>query len=108
MEVVPREVDFNMINQVMTKKALGALIDGCYRACGQKETVLLSDRVRTMGYSQATSAGISISIDDMRIPPEKEELVTAAQEEVAQIEEQYIEGLITDGERYNKVIDSRR
>ncbi|MBK8014693.1 MAG: DNA-directed RNA polymerase subunit beta' [Deltaproteobacteria bacterium] len=104
-EVVPKEVDFRLVNQVMTKRALGTLIDACYRACGQKETVLLSDRLRTIGYSQATAAGISISIDDMRIPPEKQEIVGAAQTEVAAIEEQYVEGLITDGERYNKVID---
>jgi DNA-directed RNA polymerase subunit beta' len=105
MEVVPKQVDFSMVNQVMTKKALGVLIDACYRACGQKDTVILADKVRTIGYSQATAAGISISIDDMRIPPEKPEIVGKAQEEVNEIEEQYVEGLITDGERYNKVID---
>ena len=105
MEVVPKQIDFNMINKVMTKKELGNLIDSCYRACGQKETVLLADRVRTIGYTEATSAGISISIDDMRIPPEKAKLVLEAQDEVAEIENQYVEGLITDGERYNKVID---
>jgi DNA-directed RNA polymerase subunit beta' len=104
-EVVPKAVDFSMMNTVMTKKALGNLVDACYRACGQKETVILSDRIRTMGYTNATAAGISISIDDMRIPEEKIDLVTSAQGEVAQIEEQYVEGLITDGERYNKVID---
>ena len=104
-EVVPKAVDFTLINADMTKKALGGLVDACYRACGQKETVLLSDRIRTIGYSQATAAGISISIDDMRIPPEKQTIVGQAQDEVSEIEEQYIEGLITDGERYNKVID---
>ena len=105
MEVVPKSVDFKMINVVQTKKALGALIDACYRACGQKDTVILADRVRTIGYSQATAAGISISIDDMRIPDAKSVIVGDAQSEVAEIEEQYVEGLITDGERYNKVID---
>ena len=105
MEVVPKKVDFSMLNQVMTKKALGSLVDATYRACGQKETVLLSDRLRTIGYTEATRAGISVSIDDMRIPPEKQVIVSEAQTEVAEIEEQYIEGLITDGERYNKVID---
>lgn len=105
MEVVPKQVDFNLINTVMTKKALGTLVDACYRACGQKDTVILSDRLRTMGYSQATSAGISISIDDMAIPEQKKVIVSDAQAEVAEIEEQYVEGLITDGERYNKVID---
>jgi len=105
LEIVPKSVDFNMVNQVMTKKALGALVDATYRACGQKETVLLSDRLRTLGYTEATRAGISISIDDMRIPPEKATIVAEAQAEVHEIEEQYTEGLITDGERYNKVID---
>jgi DNA-directed RNA polymerase subunit beta' len=104
-EIVPKEVDFTQINQVMTKKQLGTLIDTAYRLCGQKETVILADRIRTVGYTNATSAGISISIDDMRIPPEKAKLVDAAQGEVAEIENQYVEGLITDGERYNKVID---
>ncbi len=105
MELVPKHVDFSNVNVVQTKKALGQLIDECYRACGQKDTVLLADRVRSMGYGQATAAGISISIDDMRIPPEKQVLVQEAQNEVAEIDEQYQEGLITDGERYNKVID---
>ncbi|HJL41435.1 MAG TPA: DNA-directed RNA polymerase subunit beta' [Myxococcales bacterium LLY-WYZ-16_1] len=105
MEAIPKSVDFNLVNAVMTKKALGGLIDACYRACGQKDTVLLADRLRTIGYTQATAAGVSISIDDMRIPPEKQDIVGKAQEEVAEIEEQYVEGLITDGERYNKVID---
>lgn len=105
MEVVPTEVDFQLINQVMTKKALGALVDACYRACGQKDTVIMSDRLRTMGYTQATAAGISISIEDMMIPQQKQKIVAEAQSEVAEIEEQYIEGLITDRERYNKVID---
>jgi len=104
-EVVPKNVDFAMLNLVLTKKNLGALIDACYREAGQKETVLLADRLRTIGYTEATKAGISISIDDMRIPPEKAKLVEAAQTEVAEIENQYVEGLITDGERYNKVID---
>ena len=104
-EVVPKKLDFELINQVQTKKQLGELVDACYRACGQKETVLIADRIRTIGYGQSTAAGISISIDDMRIPPEKEKLVAEAQAEVNEIENQYTEGLITDGERYNKVID---
>ena len=105
MEVVPKKVDFSMLNKVMTKKTLGALIDATYRACGQKDTVLLADRVRTIGYTEATRAGISISIDDMRIPAEKADLIGTAQAEVDEIDEQYVEGLITEGERYNKVID---
>ncbi|MFW6369557.1 MAG: DNA-directed RNA polymerase subunit beta', partial [Myxococcota bacterium] len=77
----------------------------CYRLCGEKETVLLADRMRTLGYTHATKAGISIGIMDMEVPKEKEEYLSQAQKEVEEITNQYIEGLITDGERYNKVID---
>ncbi|HEB90325.1 MAG TPA: DNA-directed RNA polymerase subunit beta' [Deltaproteobacteria bacterium] len=104
-EVVPDEIPFEFINQVMDKKALGELIDQCYRRMGTKATVLLADHIRTLGYQNATRAGISICIDDMRIPPDKERFLEEATAEVLQIQEQYQEGLITDGERYNKVID---
>jgi DNA-directed RNA polymerase subunit beta' len=104
-EVVPNEIPFEYINQVMDKKALGELIDQCYRRMGNKATVLLADHIRTLGYRNATRAGISICIDDMRIPPDKERFLADATEEVNQIQDQYQEGLITDGERYNKVID---
>jgi DNA-directed RNA polymerase subunit beta' len=104
-EVVPEEIGFEFINQVMDKKALGELIDQCCRRLGDKATVLLADRLRTLGYGHATRAGISICIDDMTIPPDKPRFLAEAFEEVAQIHEQYQEGLITDGERYNKVID---
>ena len=104
-EVVPRAIGFEAINKVMDKKQLGNLIDVCYRLCGEKETVLLADRVRTLGYGHATRAGISISIKDMVIPKSKGEFLDRAEKEVREIENQYLEGLITDGERYNKVID---
>ncbi|RMG21734.1 MAG: DNA-directed RNA polymerase subunit beta' [Deltaproteobacteria bacterium] len=105
-EVVPDAVDFGTyVNKVMDKKALGALIDVTYRLAGEKETVLLADRMRTLGYSYATEAGISIGIKDMVIPKEKETYIEAAQREVEEINNQYLEGLITDGERYNKVVD---
>jgi DNA-directed RNA polymerase subunit beta' len=104
-EIVSQEIPFEFINQVMDKKALGELIDQCYRRLGNKATVLLADRLRTLGYTHATSAGISICIDDMRVPPDKERFLSEASEAVRQIGEQYQEGLITDGERYNKVID---
>jgi DNA-directed RNA polymerase subunit beta' len=104
-EVVPRMLPFRLVNRVMGKKQLGELIDACYRRCGEKETVLLADKLRTLGYHYATTAGISISIDDMRIPQRKGELLGVASEDVREIEEQYTEGLITDGERYNKVVD---
>ncbi len=104
-EVIPRRVGFEAINKVLDKKQLGNLIDICYRLTGEKETVLLADRIRTFGYTNATKAGISIALKDMVIPPKKQELLEAAQREVAEVENQYNEGLITIGERYNKVID---
>jgi len=104
-EIVPHRLPFRLVNRVMGKKQLAELVDACYRICGEKETVLLADRLRTMGYSHATSAGISICIDDMIIPHRKQELLTTANDDVREIEDQYTEGLITDGERYNKVVD---
>src|SRR5689334_13219807 len=104
-DIVPRKVGFDAINKVLDKKALGSLIDQCYRLTGEKETVLLADRIRSLGYTNATKAGISIALKDMIIPPKKTELLDYARSEVQEIENQYLEGLITDGERYNKVID---
>ena len=104
-EVVPDEIPFELVNKVMDKKALGGLIDYCYRQCGQKATVLLADHLRTTGYTNATKAGISICVQDMVIPDAKQLFVEKAQEQVQEIENQYAEGLITNGERYNKVID---
>jgi DNA-directed RNA polymerase subunit beta' len=104
-EICPRGISFEAVNRVMGKKQLAELIDLVYRECGQKATVLLADALRTKGYTFATKAGISICLDDMVIPPSKETLLGDAKKEVAEIEEQYTEGLITDGERYNKVVD---
>jgi DNA-directed RNA polymerase subunit beta' len=104
-EVCPEGIPFKLLNRVMGKKQLADLIDACYRQGGQKKTVLLADKLRTMGYQHATMAGISICIDDMRIPERKKLLLDKATKEVNEIEEQYTEGLITDGERYNKVVD---
>jgi DNA-directed RNA polymerase subunit beta' len=104
-EIVPGEIPFEIINKVMDKKALGEVIDQAYRRLGNKATVILADRLRTMGYQHATAAGISICVEDMQIPSDKEIFVEAARGQVQQIEQQYQEGLITDGERYNKVID---
>jgi DNA-directed RNA polymerase subunit beta' len=104
-EIVPRKVGFDAINKVLDKKQLGNLIDTCYRLTGEKETVLLADRIRTFGYAHATKAGISIALKDMVIPQRKQEFLDYARKEVTEIENQYLEGLITDGERYNKVID---
>ncbi|MAI78263.1 MAG: DNA-directed RNA polymerase subunit beta' [Deltaproteobacteria bacterium] len=104
-EVVPAAIPFEFTNKVMDKKALNELMDQCYRRLGDKATVLLADRMRTMGYWHATKAGISICLDDMIIPPGKPKYLADATGEVNQIDDQYQEGLITDGERYNKVVD---
>jgi DNA-directed RNA polymerase subunit beta' len=104
-EILPEEIPFRLINKVMKKSELANLIDYCYRYGGEKKTVLLSDRLKDLGYRYATLAGISISIDDMMVPSNKGKLLQEAQQEIERVQEQYTEGLITDGERYNKVID---
>ena len=104
-EIIPEEIPFDIINKVMNKKELASLIDYCYRSCGDKTTVLLSDRLKDLGFKFATKSGLSISINDMVIPDTKREIVTQADKDVLEIQKQYMDGLITDGERYNKVID---
>jgi DNA-directed RNA polymerase subunit beta' len=104
-EVIPEEIPFSLINKVMKKNELANLIDYCYRFCGEKKTVILSDRLKDLGYRNATLAGLSIAIDNMLIPSNKATLLKEAQEEIERVQEQYTDGLITDGERYNKVID---
>jgi len=104
-EVVPKELPFELVNRVMDKKSLGKLIDSCFRFVGNKATVLLADSIRSIGYEYSTKAGISISVADMLIPLTKWEIIARAQVEVSEIEDQYTDGLITDGERYNKVVD---
>ncbi|MDO8643688.1 MAG: DNA-directed RNA polymerase subunit beta', partial [bacterium] len=100
-EIVPQSIPFEKVNKVMDKKSLANLIEDCYRNCDIKETVLLADHLRTIGFQFATKAGISISIDDMKTPANKEALLAEAQAEVRDIENQYQEGLITAGEKYN-------
>jgi DNA-directed RNA polymerase subunit beta' len=97
---------FDEVNQVMTKKAITNLIDTVYRTCGQKDTVIFADRLMSLGFSTATLAGVSFGKDDMVIPPEKAALVDEAQTQVEQYERQYMDGLITQGEKYNKVVDA--
>jgi len=104
-EIVPGEIPFNAYNKVLGKKDLAELIDQCYRLTGNKKTVLLADHLMQTGFREAMKAGISISVHDMLMPPEKREFLDKAYQQVQEIENQYIEGLITDGERYNKVID---
>ena len=104
-ELLPEGLPFELVNKVLDKKALAALIDACYRKHRNKETVLLADRLRTLGFEHATRAGISICMDDMVIPARRRSSSTPRRSEVERVVEQYQEGLITDGERYNKVVD---
>ena len=106
-ELFPRhpKLPFSLINQVLTKKEITNLIDTVYRHCGQKETVIFCDRMMKLGFRQACVAGISFGKDDMIIPKEKEKLVAEAKAKVAEYEQQYQDGLITKGEKYNKVVD---
>ncbi len=104
-QLLPKSVPFEEVNKVMSKKALATLIDYTYRRAGTKDTVILADRLKDTGYEYATRAGISICINDMKIPLSKEDFVEKAEQEVLDVEQQYSDGLITSGEKYNKVID---
>ena len=106
-ELLPRhpKVPFSLINRVLTKKDVGNVIDAVYRHCGQKETVIFADRLMKLGFGHACRAGISFGKDDMVIPVAKEKLVNESKERVKEFEQQYLDGLITQGEKYNKVVD---
>ncbi|HEY2772423.1 MAG TPA: DNA-directed RNA polymerase subunit beta' [Candidatus Binatia bacterium] len=104
-EVVPPEVDFKYVNCVLTKRTLGELVDSTYRQCGNKACVILADRLKDLGYAMATRSGASICIKDMKIPTEKTRLLGEAGDSVREIQKQYEAGFITNGERYNKVVD---
>ncbi len=104
-ELLPPKIPFSSINKPLNKKALVALIYKTYREASHQETVVFLDRVKELGFYYATRAGISICIDDMHIPTKKGDLLDKALKEVNEIESQYVEGLITNGERYNKVVD---
>ena len=104
-EIVPSQISFGEVNHVMKKKELGNLIDLSYRLAGNKATVIFADRLKDTGYTYATKAGASIALKDMVIPANKPRLLKQAYENVHEIDEQYNNGLITDGERYNKVVD---
>ena len=104
-EILPEALPFALINKVMSKKELRILINESYRGAGIKSTVILGDRLKDMGYKYATLSGISISIKDMTIPSRKGEIIERAENEAKNIDDQYISGLITDGEKYNKVVD---
>ncbi len=104
-EIVPHEVDFSHVNQTMNKRALGELVDITYRRCGNKQCVLLADRMKDLGFAMATRSGVSIGIKDLRVPEDKQKLLDEAGAAVGEIQKQYEQGFITNGERYNKVVD---
>jgi len=104
-EVVPDGLPFELINQPLGKKAISNLVNTCYRRLGLKATVVFADQIMYTGFRMATRAGISIGLEDMAVPDEKAEILARAEREVKEIENQYASGLVTNGERYNKVVD---
>jgi len=104
-EILPQGLTFDLINRPMDKRSISNLINACYRQVGLKETVVFADQVMYLGFRQATRSGISIGMNDMIIPEEKKGILEAAEREVKEIEHQYASGLVTNGERYNKVVD---
>jgi len=105
-EIIPEEIPFDLINTVMSKKEITNLIDYAFRVCGPKKTVILADKLKSMGYEYSTKSGMSICISDMEVPAEKNKIIKVATKTVEDIENSYKEGLITNGERYNKVVDT--
>ena len=104
-EILPRGLPFANINKALKKKEISKLINVSFRKCGLKETVVFADKLLQNGFRLATKAGISICIDDMLVPKQKHDIIARAQKEVKEIEQQYVSGLVTSGERYNKVVD---
>jgi DNA-directed RNA polymerase subunit beta' len=107
-EVLPkhRKVSFDLVNKLMTKREISSMIDTVYRHCGQKETVIFCDRIMALGFHHAFKAGISFGKDDMVVPNTKRKIVEDTREQVKDFEQQYNDGLITQGEKYNKVVDA--
>ena len=104
-EILPKGLPFSIIDKPLKKKEISKLINASFRRCGLKETVVFADKLMQNGYRLATRAGISICSDDMLVPKQKGEIISAAEKEVKEIESQYTNGLVTNGERYNKVVD---
>ncbi|MEL0306080.1 MAG: DNA-directed RNA polymerase subunit beta', partial [Halieaceae bacterium] len=104
-DIVPDGLSYDLINQPMVKKAISRVINQCYRAVGLKSTVIFADQLMYTGYEYSTRSGASIGVNDFAIPEAKAELIARAEGEVAEIEQQYRAGLVTQGEKYNKVID---
>ena len=104
-EILPKGLPFSVLDKPLKKKEISKLINTAFRRCGLKETVVFADKLMQNGYRLATRAGISICSDDMLVPAQKYEIIAAAEKEVKEIESQYTNGLVTNGERYNKVVD---
>jgi DNA-directed RNA polymerase subunit beta' len=104
-EILPAGLPFEIINKSLKKKEISKLINASFRRCGLRETVIFADKLMYMGFSMATRAGLSICVDDMLVPQQKNDLISKAEKEVQEIEKQYTSGLVTQGERYNKVVD---
>ena len=104
-EILPAGLSFELVNKAMDKRAISNLVNTCYRRVGLKDTVIFADQLMYMGFRYSTKAGVSIGINDMTIPEEKGKILSAAEQEVKEIEQQYASGLVTNGERYNKVVD---
>ena len=104
-EVLPAGLPFALINKSLKKKEISRLINASFRQCGLRDTVIMADKLMYTGFTYATRSGISIALDDMLVPPQKHELIATAEKEVREIYTQYTSGLVTDGERYNKVVD---
>ena len=103
--ILPKGLEFEHINRPMAKKAISNVINACYRKLGLKKTVVFADRLMYTGFRNATMAGVSIGVNDMVVPENKQEILEVAEAEVKEIQDQYGSGLVTDGERYNKVVD---
>lgn len=104
-EILPKGLPFSNMNKALKKKEISRLINASFRKCGLKETVVFADKLLQNGFRLATKAGISIAVDDMLVPPEKKAIIERSEKEVKEIEQQYTSGLVTAGERYNKVVD---
>ena len=103
--IVPNAMPFSMVNRTMDKRSISTVINDCYRRCGLKDTVIFADQLMYTGFAHSTSSGASIGVDDFVIPKEKTTIIDEAEQEVAEIESQYASGLVTQGEKYNKVVD---
>ena len=104
-EILPHGLSYDLVNRPMSKKAISNVINACYRQLGLKKTVVFADRLMYTGFRLATRAGISIGVNDMVVPENKQDILSVAEAEVKEIQDQYASGLVTEGERYNKVVD---